>query len=350
MSRQATAALPAVGHGDLFTGHMVSSSWTKHGDWQALELLPLEPIPMHPAMIGLHYAQVVFEGLKAHRRADGSVAVFRPWDNARRFQRSANRLQMPALPVQTFVDAVARLVAADESWLPQDPGLSLYLRPLMYAAETNLMLRPSDEYRFLVMAFVAGDFFGTRHDPLAVWVSRTHSRAMPGGTGDVKCAANYGPSFAAQQAAAEAGCQQVIWLDSVERRWVEEMGGMNLFFVRGHESRAQVVTPELTGTLLPGITRDSLLVIAELMGLQPRQERMSIDRLRAECESGVITEAFACGTAAVVTPIGCIRDGEEEWTVGGGAAGPVTLALRERLLDIQHGIADDPHGWMYEVC
>ena len=346
-----TATLPAhVGHGDLFTAHMVGSSWTEQSGWSPAELLPLAPIPMHPAMIGLHYAQVVFEGLKAHRQVDGSVAVFRPWDNARRFQRSASRLQMPQLPERDFVAAIDRLVAADEAWLPNDPNLSLYIRPLMYATESNLMLRPSAEYRFLVLAFLAGGFFGERPAPLSVWVSREHARAMPGGTGDVKCAANYGPSFVAQQAAAEAGCQQVIWLDSVERRWVEEMGGMNLFLVRGTGPGAEVVTPALTGTLLPGVTRDSLLSIAARLGYRPGQERISVEQLRAECESGLISEMFACGTAAVVTPIGRIKDGDAQWTVGSGEAGPITLALRERLLDVQHGLAEDPEGWMHRVC
>lgn len=350
MTSTSIRPLPAhVGHGDLFTDHLVGASWSPDTGWSRAELAPLGPIPMHPALIGLHYAQVIFEGLKAHRRADGSVAVFRPWDNARRFRRSARRLQMPELPEADFVAAIDKLVAADQEWLPDNPDLSLYLRPLMYASEVNLMLRPSAEYRFLVMAFVAGGFFGDRPEPLSVWVSRTHSRAMPGGTGDVKCAANYGPSFVAQQEAADAGCQQVVWLDAVERRWVEELGGMNLFVVRGEGPGAEVVTPDLTGTLLPGVTRDSLLRIAARLGYRAGTERISIDRLRAECASGRITEMFACGTAAVVTPVGRIRDGGDAWTVGSGEAGPVTMRLRERLLDIQHGLADDPDGWMHPV-
>jgi branched-chain amino acid aminotransferase len=349
MSQHTTAAQPEVGHGAMFTSHMVSTTWSTQQGWQGLELLPLEPIPVHPAMMGLHYAQIIFEGLKAYRRADGSVAMFRPRENARRFQRSARRLCMPELPEETFIHALERLVAADAPWVPADPGLSLYLRPLMYATEVNLMLRPSGTYRFLVLAFVSGGFFGDQLAPISVWVNQTHARAMPGGTGDVKCAANYGPAFVAQQAAAAAGCQQVIWLDAAERRWVEEMGGMNLFLVRGAGPGAEVVTPELTGTLLPGITRDSLLVIAGRLGYQPRQERISIDQLRAECVSGTITEMFACGTAAVVTPIGLIRSEAGDWTVGRGDPGPTTLALRERLLAIQHGSADDPDGWMHPV-
>jgi branched-chain amino acid aminotransferase len=343
-------AAAEVGHGDMFTDHMISSVWTGREGWTPAELIPLAPIPTHPGTLGVHYAQVIFEGLKAHRQTDGSIAVFRPWDNALRFQRSARRLAMPQLPAEVFVDAIERLVAADESWLPTDDDeLSLYIRPVMYGSDPHLMLRPSDEYRFLVMAFVAGGFFGDQPAPLSVWVSRTHSRAMPGGTGDVKCAANYGPSFMAQQEAALAGCQQVLWLDSAERRWVEEMGGMNLFLVCGEGPRAEVVTPELTGTLLPGVTRDSLLAIAGRMGYRTRQERISIDQLRADCASGAVTEMFACGTAAVVTPIGVLRDEKDEWTVGDGQAGPVTLALRGRLVDVQHGRAADPGGWLHPV-
>jgi branched-chain amino acid aminotransferase len=350
VSQPIPATLTRVGHGDLFTDHMISSTWTGSDGWRPSELVPLAPIPMHPGTLGVHYAQVIFEGLKAHRQVDGSIAVFRPWDNARRFQRSARRLSMPELPAPAFVEAIERLVEADESWLPPgDDELSLYIRPLMYGSDPNLMLRPSEEYRFLVVAFLAGRFFGDQPGALSAWVSRTQSRAMPGGTGDVKCAANYGPSFVAQREAAAAGCQQVVWLDSAQRRWVEELGGMNLFLVRGSGPDAEVVTPELTGTLLPGVTRDSLLAIAARMGYRPRQERISIDQLRADCESGVVTEMFACGTAVVVTPIGRLRDEDGEWTVGDGQAGPTTLALRGRLVDIQHGRAPDPDGWLHPV-
>ncbi|MFJ4685165.1 branched-chain amino acid aminotransferase [Streptomyces sp. NPDC088789] len=350
MSQTTPAAQRRVGHGDLFTDHMISSVWSGPDGWRPTELVPLAPVPTHPGTLGVHYAQVIFEGLKAHRQPDGSIAVFRPWENAHRFQRSARRLAMPELPQEMFIDAIDRLVAADADWLPAgDDELSLYLRPVMYGSEPNLMLRPSDEYRFLLLAFLAGGFFGHRPDPLSVWVSRTHSRAMPGGTGDVKCAANYGPSFMAQREAAAAGCQQVIWLDSAERRWVEEMGGMNLFLVRGAGPGAEVVTPALTGTLLPGVTRDSLLTLAARTGYRVRQEPVSIDQLLADCASGAVTEMFACGTAAVVAPIGVLRDDKGEWTIGDGQPGPTTLALRERLVDVQHGRAPDPDGWLHPV-
>jgi branched-chain amino acid aminotransferase len=352
MTRQMTSATPArPGHGEAFTDHMVTMAWNPDQGWHGRRVGPLEPLPLHPATIGLHYAQVIFEGMKAHRRADGSVAVFRPDRNAVRFRRSARRLAMPELPEADFLAAVDDLVALDQSELSGDPGLSLYLRPLMFATEPNLMLRPSNQYLFLMMAFVAGGFFGDDElAPVSVLISREHSRAMPGGTGDVKCAANYGPSFVAQRLAQDAGCQQVVWLDAGEHRWVEEMGGMNLFFVRRDGSATELVTPELTGTLLPGVTRESLLVLGRRLGYPVREERISVEQWRAGCADGRITEVFACGTAAVVTPVGQVRDRDGDWTIGDGKPGPVTLTLREALVDLHHGLAPDPDGWMREVA
>lgn len=337
------------GHGDAFTRHMYSLCYTPEDGWHDGELLPLGELALHPATIGLHYAQVIFEGMKAFRQADGSVAVFRPLENARRFQRSAARLAMPTLPEGLYLEGVEQVVAADQGELSDHPDHSLYLRPLMFGTDVNLMLRPSDNYRFLVMAFVAGGFFGDTVEAVSVLVSREHSRAMPGGTGDVKCAANYGPSFVAQRAAQEAGCAQVVWLDSAEHRWVEEMGGMNLFFVRGTGPDATVHTIPLTGTLLPGVTRDSLLRLAHRLGHRAEEAPLSVDQWRADCRSSAISEVFACGTAAVVTPVGRVRDRDGDWTVGDGAMGPVTAKLRRALVDLQQGRADDVEGWLHPV-
>jgi branched-chain amino acid aminotransferase len=336
-------------HGELFTDHMVTATWTVDEGWGEATLRPLEPLPMNPGMIGLHYGQVIFEGLKAHRQADGSMAIFRPQEHARRFQRSAQRLAMPELPVDRFMSAVEEVVRSDQQWLSDDPGLSLYLRPLMFASEASLALRTSREYTFLTMAFITGAFFGEGVDAVTVWVNREHPRAMPGGTGNVKCAANYGPAFLAQRKAEDRGCHQVVWLDAVERRWVEELGGMNLFFVRGQGPGATVVTPELTGTLLPGVTRKSLLMLAERLGYRAQEERISVEQWQAECASGTISEVFACGTAAVVTPVGEVRDGDETWTVGDGKPGPVAAALHDALVGLHHGLIPDPDGWMHPV-
>lgn len=338
-----------VEHGAQFTDSLVSAEWTLSGGWGPATLGPLKDFAMHPGMIGLHYGQVVFEGLKAHRQADGSMAVFRPRENARRFQRSARRLAMPEVPEEMFMRAIEAVVAAEGHHIGDDRDVSLYLRPLLFASEPNLMLRPAHEYTFMLMAFVAGGFFGTAVEPIRVLVNRQSARAFPGGTGDVKCAANYAGAFLAQHEAQMQGCYQVVWLDAVERRWVEELGGMNLFFVRGSGADAEVVTPELTGTLLPGITRATLLTLAARLGYRSGTTRLSVDRWHRECVDGTITEVFACGTAAVVTPVGAVRDGESEWTIGDGGPGLVTMRLRDALLDLYHGNAPDPDGWMYPV-
>jgi branched-chain amino acid aminotransferase len=349
--RQGTGGQPGQrrhpGFGEWLTDTMVTSAWTVERGWAGVMLAPRAALPVDPAAAGLHYGQSIFEGLKAHRQPDGSMAVFRAVDHARRFQRSARRLAMPELPVELFLSAVDEQVAADRHRVPADPDLSLYLRPLMIATEACLALRPAREYLFLQVAFVTGGFFADRPDPVTVWVSRDYTRASPGGTGAVKFGGNYGPAYLAQQQAAAAGCQQVLWLDPVRRHWVEEMGGMNVFFVRGTGPGAEVVTPKLTGSLLPGVTRECLLTLAGALGYRPREEHVSLRQWRTECAQGRITEAFACGTAAVVAPIGRVRDRTQEWSVGDGRAGPVTLALRDALVDIQRGTASDPYGWRY---
>ena len=338
-------AVASPGHGDCFTDHMVTAHWTPGTGWQMPQLGPLRHLSLHPGTIGLHYAQVIFEGFKAFVQQDGTIAVFRPDRNAARFARSAERLAMPPLPEEMFLSAVDTLVRADAQWLLDNPRHALYLRPLMFGSEANLMLRESEEYTFVLMAFLAGGFFGDTVEPVSVMVSREHARALPGGTGDVKCAANYGPALLAQREARAAGCQQVVWLDPVERHWIEEMGGMNLFFVTADG----LLTPRLTGTLLPGVTRDSLLTLAGRAGLTVREERLTIDDWRLGVADGAFLETFACGTAAVVTPVGRVHDVEGDFTIGTGAEGPVTTRLRTALLDVQHGRAEAPVGWLRHV-
>ncbi|MDT0328085.1 branched-chain amino acid aminotransferase [Nocardiopsis lambiniae] len=336
-------------YGSSFTAHMVLARWTEEDGWSRPATLPFGELPMHPAMVGLHYGQVVFEGLKAFRGRDGGLALFRPEENARRFRHSARRLAMPELPDDLFLDAAEELVARDGHVLGDGDARSLYLRPLMYASEPDLMLRPAREYTFLLIAFVTGGLFGDA-DAISVWVSHDQSRAMPGGTGDIKCAGNYAPTYLAQNRALEQGCQQVVWLDSEERRWIEEAGAMSLFFVRGGPDGARVVTPELTGTLLPSVTRASVLDLAADLGHTPVVERVSLEQWRKECETGEMTEAFSCGTAAVITPVTRVRDAGGDWVVGDGAPGPVTRSLRSALVDVQHGRRPDPRGWLHAVA
>jgi branched-chain amino acid aminotransferase len=344
------AALADPGFGRYFTDHMVTIRYTEGRGWHDAELTPYAPLQLDPATMALHYGQEIFEGLKAYRQPDGSVAVFRPDANALRFQRSARRLAMPELPVETFVEAIDVLLAQDQAWVPSQGEQSLYLRPFMFATEVGLGInRPSNEYLFMLIASPAGAYFTRGIKPVSVWLSKEYVRAAPGGTGEAKCAGNYAAAFLAQAQATQHGCDQVVWLDAAEHRWVEEMGGMNLYFVRGTGPGARIVTPELTGALLPGITRDSLLTIAADLGYATAETRISVEEWQRGNADGSISEVFACGTAAVITPVGSVKSTEASWTVGEGGSGAITMRLREILLGIQTGRHEDRHGWMHRI-
>ncbi len=332
------------------TEHMVWIRWTEGRGWHDAQLRPYGNLEFDPATLGLHYGQSIFEGLKAYRQPDGGVASFRPRDNARRFQRSARRMAMPELPEELFIDAIEALVRQDRDWAPAGHEQSLYLRPFMFATEVGIGLRPANEYLFLLIASPVGMYFPRGVKPVSVWLSEDYTRAAPGGTGEAKCAGNYGASFVAQAQAAQQGCDQVVWLDVLERRWVEEMGGMNMFFVYGTGERVRLMTPALTGTLLPGVIRDSLLRLAPELGYPVEQGRISVEQWRAGNADGSLTEVFACGTAAVITPVGSVKSTDGDWTVGDGGSGPVTMRLRQAMVDIQYGRAPDSHGWMHPIC
>jgi branched-chain amino acid aminotransferase len=337
------------GFGRFFTDHMVTVEWTEGRGWHDAQLVPYGPLQLDPATMALHYGQEIFEGLKAYARKDGSIATFRPEMNAKRFGRSAARLAMPALPEELFIDALAALVQQDKAWVPTEPEMSLYLRPFMFSAEVGLGVKPSNSYLFLLIASPAGAYFSGGIKPVSVWLSTEYVRAAPGGTGEAKCAGNYAASLIAQAQAAAEGCDQVVWLDATERRWIEEMGGMNLYFVYGTGESARLVTPTLTGALLPGVTRDSLITVANDLGIAASESRISVDEWREGNARGSITEVFACGTAAVITPIGHVKSATSSWRVGDGQPGPVTLQLRDHLLKLQHGEIDDVHGWMHQL-
>jgi len=338
------------GFGRVFTEHMISIRWSAGRGWHDGELRPFASIDLHPAAMVFHYGQAIFEGLKAYRRADGSIATFRPFENARRFQRSAERMAMPELPEDAFVRAIEVLVRQDVDWIPTGAGESLYLRPMLVATEIGLGVRPSAEYLFLLIASPVGQYFANGVHPVSVWLSETYTRAAPGGTGAAKAAGNYAATLVTQAEAAAHGCDQVVWLDAVERRWIEEMGGMNVFLVYGSGPGARIMTPGLTGTLLPGVTRDSLLTLARGIGYEAGEGRVSVEDWRAGCADGSITESFACGTAAVITPIGSVRSADASWTIGDGEPGPATMRLRDALTDLQYGVAPDPYGWMHRIC
>ncbi|RIJ70719.1 branched-chain amino acid aminotransferase [Nakamurella silvestris] len=338
--------LAAPGFGRYFTDHMVVIDYDVETGWHDARVVPYGPFSLDPATMVLHYGQEIFEGIKAYGQPDGSVATFRPEANAARLNRSAARLGMPALPEELFVESLRELVTVDRSWVPEGDEESLYFRPFMFAAEIGLGVRPANKYVYSVIASPAGGYFSGGITPVSVWWSTDYVRAAPGGTGAAKTGGNYAASLAAQAEAAEKGCDQVVWLDAVERRWVEEMGGMNLFFVFGSGSQIEIVTPELTGSLLPGVTRDSLLQIARDLGYTATERRISTDEWAKANESGELTEVFACGTAAVITPVGSVKHAEGEFDIAGGGTGPVTLQLREALTSLQRGTTPDTHGWM----
>jgi len=333
------------GFGTNFSDHMVSIEWTEGRGWHDATIGPRQPIPLDPAAAVLHYAQEIFEGLKAYRQADGGVALFRPEANAARFNASARRLAMPELPEEVFVEAVRQIVAVDRDWFPSVEGGSLYLRPFMIATEAFLGVRPAKRYKFLVIAMPAGNYFKSGAPAVSIWVS-DYTRAAPGGTGAAKCGGNYAASLVPQAEAIERGHDQVVFLDAAEHRWIEELGGMNLFFVMNDGS---LITPPLTGTILPGITRSSILTLAREEGLTVREERYALDQWRDDAASGKLVETFACGTAAVVTPVGKVAGREVDFTIGSGGPGQLTGKLKARLVAIQRGEAPDTHGWVTKL-
>ena len=331
--------------GRIFTPTWLSCEY-RNGKWGTPVIDDLKNISLHPAAIVLHYGQAIFEGLKAYRHADGSVWTFRPEANALRFQRSAYRLALPPVPTDVFIGAIEALVRQDSDWVPGEADKSLYLRPLEFGTENVLGVRPSDTVSFVLMASPVGAYFPRGVTPVKVWISDDFVRAAPGGTGAAKCGGNYAASLLAQAEATRHGCDQVVFLDAVERRWVEELGGMNIFFVFEDGSMS---TPPLSGTILPGITRSSLLALARDKGITVREERYGIDQWKADAKSGKLREAFACGTAAVVTPIGTVRAPDGEFRIGNGGPGLRTEELKKALVDIQRCRATDPHNWIHKV-
>ena len=331
------------GFGRVFTDHMAIVKFSRENGWHDAKITARVPIAMDPATAVLHYAQEIFEGMKAYRVADGGAALFRADANARRFAESAERMAMPPLPEALFLESTRKLVSIDRDWIPHGEGGALYLRPFMFASEVFLGVRPSNEYLFIVIASPVGAYFKGGAKAISLGVSRHYTRAASGGTGAAKCGGNYASSLIAQAEAVRQGCDQVVFLDAAEHRWVEELGGMNIFFVFDDGS---ISTPPLEGTILPGITRESIIRLAQDEGLTVREERYSIDQWRDDANSGRLREAFACGTAAVVTAIGTVQDEGKSFTIGSGGPGQLTERLRGRLVDIQRGLAPDPHNWV----
>ena len=339
--------LAEPGFGRVYTDHMATARWTAGRGWHSARIEAYTPLAFDPATSFLHYGQAIFEGFKAYRHADGSIVTFRPEVNAERFARSATRLSLPILPPDAFVTIADELIRVERDWVPDGGERSLYLRPLMLGTEVGLGVRPSSEALFVIIMSPAGAYFPAGLKPVSIWLSEEYVRAAPGGTGAAKCAGNYAASLIAQQEAIDNGCDQVAFVDAAEHRWVEELGGMNLFFVLDDGS---LLTPELSGSILEGVTRDSIVTLAGELGHKVDERRVDVAEWRDGVASGRVTEVFACGTAAVITPVGRLKWRGGEVGTGDGEPGPVTQALRAALLDIQLGRVPDMHGWLHAVC
>jgi branched-chain amino acid aminotransferase len=325
--------------GTVFTDHMFTAKW-KDGSWQDYKVGPREPFSIDPACAVLHYAQEIFEGMKAYRDVAGGISLFRPDRNAARFAESAARMAMPVVPPDLFVGAVRALVEVDREWVPDSDG-SLYLRPFMFASEAFLGVRPAAEYVFCVIACPVGPYFAGGDRAISLWVTEEYARAAPGGTGAAKCGGNYAASLLAQAEARRHDCDQVVFLDAVEHRWVEELGGMNVFFVKAD---GRMITPPLGGTILRGITRESVMELARDRGMEVEERPYSLAEWRRDAEDGSLAEAFACGTAATVVGIGTVRSLEGTFTISDGSVGPLTSGLRNDLSALQRGAVPDARG------
>ncbi|MDP1795368.1 MAG: branched-chain amino acid aminotransferase [Acidimicrobiales bacterium] len=334
----------SLGFGKHFSAHMATALFAD-GTWSGFEVAPFGNLSLSPAAMVLHYGQAVFEGLKAFRQADGSVALFRPGDNARRFNASARRLAMPELPDGLFVGACEAVVLADASSIPTGDGESFYLRPMIFATEPALGVRAADEYSFIVLGSPVGAYFGDTVRAISVWADPSLVRAAPGGTGAAKCSGNYAASLIAKSEAVSRGCDEALWLDAREHHYVEELGGMNFVALEQTADGPRLVTPPLSDTILDGITRRSLLALATHLGYKTDERAISLDDLR----SGAFVEAFACGTAAVVVPIGRVVTADSEIIIADGQPGTITMLLRTELVALQEGRSPDPFGWRHPL-
>lgn len=334
-----------LGFGHYFTDHMLVMDYEEGAGWQLPRIVPYGPLAMDPASKTFHYGQTVFEGMKAFRWTDGQARLFRPRDHLRRLNRSCERLCVPEVDEEQVLDALRQLVAVDEAWIPEEPGTSLYIRPFIIATEPLLGVAPSRQYRFVAICSPVGAYYAEGVQPVSIYVETEHVRAVAGGVGAAKTAGNYAAGLKAQEAAGRLGCSQVLWLDGVHRKFVEEVGSMNVFFRFGD----RVVTPPLGGSILAGITRDSILRLLRDWGFETCERPIGIDEVAAGLRAGQLTEAFGTGTAAVVSPIGSLHWQGEKMAVGSGGTGELSRRLYDTLLGIQRGELPDDYGWMVEA-
>ncbi len=347
--------LQGLSFGKVFSEHMVVVPFREGEGWLKGELKPFGPLTVSPAANVLHYGQAIFEGFKAYRQLDGSIKSFRPSCNGHRFNESAARLAMPEVPVDLFLEAADLLLKADHEWVPNTldaekmADQSFYFRPFMIGLGDFLGVKAAEEYLFLMIGGPAGSYFQGGVKPVTIWVEEEFVRAAPGGTGRAKCAGNYAASLLPGKVARQRGCDQVLYLDAVHRKYLEELGGMNVFLVLKEGARTVIATPEKSGTILEGVTRDSLITVARELGYDVEERRLSIDEVETAHRTGNLREAFACGTAAVVSPIGTLLSRRGTWIINDHKVGEISMRLRAALLDIQYGIVPDHRGWLHSI-
>lgn len=334
-----------LGFGDFFTDHMFVMDYLADQGWHDPRIIPYGPITMDPSAMALHYAVEVFEGMKAYHCEDGKTRLFRPFENARRLNRSGSRFCMPELSEEDFVKSICELIKIDADWIPKEEGTSLYIRPFMFSDQCNVGVRLPVQFKFYVILSPVGAYYKEGLNPVSIYVEDEYVRAAKGGTGFTKCGGNYAASLIAQKKAKELGYTQVLWLDGAERKYIEEVGTMNVMF----KINGDIVAPELGDSILPGITRDSSLQLLRSWGYNVIERKISVDELFQAAKNGSLEEAFGTGTAAVISPIGLFSIHGENLPVGDGKIGPTAQRLYDTLTGIQWGKIEDPFGWTYEV-
>ncbi len=335
-----------LGFGIHFTDHMFNMDYHPEKGWHNGRIEPYAPLVMDPSTMVLHYGQGIFEGLKAYRTAAGKIQLFRPRENLKRLNYSASKLCIPQIDADMALEALKQLITVEKDWVPAVPGTSLYIRPTVIATDPFLGVRASHTYRFFIILSPVGAYYAEGFNPVKIMVTREHVRAVRGGMGDTKTMGNYAASLLAGEEAHRAGYTQVLWLDGVEQRYVEEVGAMNIFFVIDNE----IITPQLSGSILPGVTRASVLQLARHWGLAASERRISIDDVVSAHQNGRLSEVFGSGTAAVISPVGLLKIEEKVLTIGGGKAGPLAQKFFNSIVDIQYGRAEDPMGWIEPIC
>ncbi len=334
-----------LGFGRIFTDHMFEMTYTKGQGWHDAVIKPFTNLSLSPATVIFHYGQEIFEGLKAYKDKNGQCYLFRPEMNAKRMNTSAKRLCMPEIPVNDFLQAVSTLVKIDQDWIPTTPGTSLYIRPFMIATEEFLGVAPSNEYKFMIILSPSGAYYKDGLNPVKIWIEDEYVRAVRGGTGFTKTGANYAIGLAGQEKAHADGYSQVLWLDGVEQKYVEEVGAMNIFFV----INGKVVTPMLNGSILPGVTRDTVLTLCKYWGYDVEERKISAEELLVAQKSGILEEVFGTGTAAVISPVGTLRFQDEVMTIGDGTIGKLSQKLYDTVTGIQLGTCEDPFHWRTKI-